>query len=325
VAADDLDRRLEERAETILKLLSRPNLQPGAWRLRNAELRKNLDRLQTAVRDVQRLRREGTLDSKHTRALEQLLLADEDPAAYNADSLGLLLEPVDQLLVEAGDARLVCSLLEIEYVRDDLEAGGEIPTWSTLFAERLQASQDYAAGKTLSDEQLEKARRRLSMLLRARHTAYALARARSTTKAQRLLWLTPVVTALAVALILVAGWVGDDVDWQDGLLVAIAGALGATLAAVFRLRDQLARLGDLRTFWYAFPLQIPLGAVAGLFLWIVLESGLVEVAGDSDWAVSGAVAFVAGFSEPFLLKTVERIAGGAEEEQKPAGEESQAG
>jgi hypothetical protein len=327
VAADDLDLRLETRAKRILELLSRPNRHPKEWRLRNAELRKNLDRFQTAVRDVQRLRRDGTLASKHERALEELLLADKDPAEYNADSLGLLLEPVDQLLVDAADEKLVCTLLEIEYVRDDFEGGGEIPTWSTLFDERLQASQDFAAGKEPSAAQLEEAKRRLSMLLRARHSTYALRRARSTTKAQRLLWLTPVVTALALALVFAAGWVGDDVDWQDGLFVAIAGALGATLAGVFRLRDQLARLGDLRTFWYAFPLQIPLGAVAGLFLWIVLESGLVEVSGDSDWAVAGAVAFVAGFSEPFLLKTVERITGAGTEAEgnKATCQESKAG
>ena len=125
------------------------------------------------------------------------------------------------------------------------------------------------------------------------------------------------VTALAIVLIVVAAWVGEDTSWREGLLAAISGAVGATLAAVLKLRDQAAQhLRELRTFWYAFPLQIPLGAIAGLFLWIVLESGLVEVGGSGeDWAIASTVAFVAGFSEPFLLRTVERIAGGDEEEQ----------
>jgi hypothetical protein len=58
---------------------------------------------------------------------------------------------------------------------------------------------------------------------------------------------------------------------------------------------------------------VPIGAVAGLFLWIVLESGLVEIAGrGDDWAVEAAVAFAAGFSEPFVLKTVARITGGGD-------------
>lgn len=316
MAADELDGRLERRADEMLALLSRPtgHPSPSAWRLRDPELRKNLDRFQTAIRDVQRLRREDSLKDEYEEALTRLLLSERDPASYNADSLGLLLETVDQLVVDAGDARLIASLLEIEYVRDASEGGGDIPTWSTLFAERLAVSQDFAAGK-VDASGLAEAKRSLSMLLRARHVEYARRRARNATKALRLFWLTPVVTALAVALIVVAGWVGDEATWREGLLVAIAGAVGATLAAVLKLRDQVARLGDLRTFWYTFPLQIPLGAVAGLFLWIVLESGLVEVGGGGeDWAVASAVAFVAGFSEPFLLKTVDRIAGGAKDE-----------
>jgi hypothetical protein len=318
VTGDRLDARLDARARAILELLSEPARRPARWFLRNPELRKNLDRFQTAIRDVQRLRRAGLLEQEHEEALVALLLSDKKPETYNADSLGLLLESVDQLIVEAGDAKLVSSLLEIEYARDASEGGGDIPTWSTLFPDRLAASQDFAEGKNLGETELAEARRRLSMLLRARHSVYALRRARSTTKAVRLLWLTPALTALVVALIVLAGWVADDAGWGEALLVAVAGAVGATLAATFKLRDTLPRLGDLRTFWYTFPLQIPLGAVAGLFLWIVLESGLVDVAGSSDWAVAAALAFAAGFSEPFLLKTVERIVGEKDEKlEKP--------
>jgi hypothetical protein len=316
VTGDKLDSRLDARARAILELLSEPAWRPARWFLRNPELRKNLDRLQTAIRDVQRLRRTGPLAQEHEDALVALLLSDKRPETYNADSLGLLLESVDQLIVEAGDAKLVSSLLEIEYARDASEGGGDIPTWSTLFRDRVAASEEPADGRDLSETELAEARRRLSMLLRARHSVYALRRARSTTKAVRLLWLTPALTALVVALVVLAGWVADDAGWGDALLAAVAGAVGATLGAAYKLRDTLPRLGDLRTFWYTFPLQIPLGAVAGLFLWIVLESGLVDVAGSSDWAVATALAFAAGFSEPFLLKTVERIVGAKGEEQE---------
>lgn len=324
MTGDKLDARLDKRATAILELLSEPARRPSRWFLRDPELRKNLDRFQTAIRDVQRLRRTGLLTKDHEDALVALLLSDKEPEAYSADSLGLLLESVDQLVVEAGDAKLVSSLLEIEYARDASEGGGDIPTWSTLFAERLTASQDFAEGKSLSETELDQARRRLSMLLRARHSVYALRRARSTAKAARLLWLTPALMALVVALIVLAAWVAEDAGWGEALLVAVAGAVGATLAAAFKLRDTLPRLGDLRTFWYTFPLQIPLGAVAGLFLWIVLESGLVDVAGSQEWAVAAALAFAAGFSEPFLLKTVERIVGGVkdDEPEKPSSEHS---
>jgi predicted cobalt transporter CbtA len=130
----------------------------------------------------------------------------------------------------------------------------------------------------------------------------------------RLVWLAPVMAGLAVALIIVIDLAADDASWRSGLLVAVAGALGATLSGALKLRDQLPRIASMRTFWYAFALQVPIGAVAGLFLWIVLESGLVEIAGQqgADWAVEAAVAFAAGFSEPFVLKTVERITGGGD-------------
>lgn len=316
MAPDELDERWEQRANEVLKLLSQPTREPKARRLRNPELRKNLDRFQTAIRDVQRLKRQGSLSDGDEAALERLLLTGEDPAELNADALGALLETVDQLMVDIGDARLIASLLEIEYVRDTVEGGGDIPTWGTLFAERIDFSQTFATGND-DDAGLDGAKRMLSLLLRARHVEYARRRARDTTKAQRLFWLTPVVTALAIVLIVVAAWVGEDTSWREGLLAAISGAVGATLAAVLKLRDQAAQhLRELRTFWYAFPLQIPLGAIAGLFLWIVLESGLVEVGGSGeDWAIASTVAFVAGFSEPFLLRTVERIAGGYEEGQ----------
>ena len=44
-----------------------------------------------------------------------------------------------------------------------------------------------------------------------------------------------------------------------------------------------------------------------------MESGLLEIGGQgTGWAIEAAVAFAAGFSEPFTLKTVERITGGGD-------------
>jgi hypothetical protein len=226
-----------------------------------------------------------------------------------------LLEEVDQALIAVGDESFLCSLLELEYARDEQEGGGDITTWRTLYKRKpIAASVEYANGETVAASALEEARRKLSVLYRTRQSLYGLARARSGTKAMRLVWLAPVMAGLAVALIIVIDLAADDASWRSGLLVAVAGALGATLSGALKLRDQLPRIASMRTFWYAFALQVPIGAVAGLFLWIVLESGLLEIAGQqgADWAVEAAVAFAAGFSEPFVLKTVERITGGGD-------------
>ncbi|MDP9491046.1 MAG: hypothetical protein M3P42_02410 [Actinomycetota bacterium] len=301
--SDTLDERLESRANDILALLANTDL-TRPRRLRSPEFRKNLDRLCTAVRDTQRLRRAGLLESDHEEQLERLLLTPKELTTLNSDALGLLLESVDQVLVDAGDEKLLDALLETEYLRDKDERKGPIPTWSTIHGENRPTE--------LADK-----KRDLSTLLRVRHSIYSLRRAREGTKATRLVWLAPILWAMVGAFIALGDWVADEASWREGLLVAVAGAMGATLAAAFKARDTLPRLSDLRTFWYGFALQVPIGAVAGLFLWIVLESGVVEVAGSSgeEWAVAVALAFVAGFSEPFLFNIVERIAGGGADDK----------
>ncbi|MGH3035800.1 MAG: hypothetical protein ACRDMU_01335 [Gaiellaceae bacterium] len=310
MTSDEFHSALRARSQEILARLAL-----SGWRVwdrtvpRNPELRKNLERAHTAIADARWLERQGKLDAE-ARALLAELLQREPPTS--SDALGEQLEEVDQALIAVGDQSFLCALLEVEYARDEQEGGGEITTWRTLYRKKpIAASVKYADGETVSPAALEEARRKLSMLYRCRQSLYGLSRARSGAKAMRLVWLAPVMAVLAVALIIVVDVAAADASWRSGLLAAVAGGVGATLSGALKLRDQLPRIASLRTFWYAFALQVPIGAVAGLFLWIVLESGLVDIAGQGDdWAIVAAVAFVAGFSEPFVLKTVERIAGG---------------
>lgn len=234
-----------------------------------------------------------------------------EPGRLSSDSLGEVLQAADELLIEKGDELYVCGLLETEYARDSVDRGSGVATWSALYGEaRVAASREFAEGDAVTPKALDEAKRKLAALARTRHSLYALERARTMTKAARLLWVAPVLTTLIVATIVTIDLVAADTSWRPPLLAALAGALGATLSGTYKLRDQMPRLGVLRGFWYAFAVQPPLGAVAGLFVWIVLRSGFVAVVdAGPEWAIEAAVAFVAGFSEPFLLKTVERIAG----------------
>lgn len=302
---------LDMRAKGILDLLAR-----SGWKIwdrrvpRNPEQRRSLERLYTATSETTRLEREGTMDADGASRRALFALLDFEPP-NSPDALGQLLEEVDQLLIAVGDAQYVCSLLQVEYVRDQTEQSPEIVTWSMLYRTKpIQASVDFAAGQPVSVEAMAEARHKLSALYRARQFHYALARARVGMRAMRLLWLAPVMALLVIALIILVDVVAADLSWRVGLLVALAGALGASLSGAYKLRDQIPRLITLRTFWYAFALQLALGAVAGLFLWIVLLSGFVDLTTPGpEWAVDGAVAFVAGFSEPWVLKTVARIVG----------------
>jgi hypothetical protein len=98
--------------------------------------------------------------------------------------------------------------------------------------------------------------------------------------------------------------------WKPIVLAADAGALGATLSGVFRVRDQLRRLDELRAFHPAMYVQPLIGACAGLIVLLVLESNAVSFnAVDAKSAAArGLLAFAAGFSEPFFLGIVERVA-----------------
>jgi hypothetical protein len=309
----EFDERTVELTEEVLELLSLPRWPP--WRgPRDPELRKNLGRLHMALADARRLAAEGALDTAGQREL--LARIDKlEPASLNADSAGELLEAVDQQLIAAGDQTLLCSLLEAEYQRDEGEETRLVVTWSDMYDQKpIAASRTFRAGKTVDAADLEEAQNKLAALYRTRAMAYGLSRARTMTKAKHLLLVPPVLIPVLVAVVVLADRVSKGVTWREGALAAVAGALGATLSSGYALRDQLPRIGQLRAFGYLFAAQAPLGAAAGLFLWLVVASGLLSVAHSDDSLVRAAVAFVAGFSEPFVLSTVARIAG---TEKKP--------
>jgi len=86
--------------------------------------------------------------------------------------------------------------------------------------------------------------------------------------------------------------------------------LGATLSGTMRIRDDLRDLDDLRSFWPAMRVQPLVGATAGLVVLLLMESGALDIGRDDSghWAGRALLAFAAGFSEPFFLGLVQRVA-----------------
>lgn len=234
------------------------------------------------------------------------LLKGLDMATLNHDASGALMEAVDELLIANGDIRFLWQVLVAEYDRDRIEVNTPVVTWSKIGFDHIKPP-TLADGKTL-----ERVRVQLLALYRTRAMSYGLERTRSMARARRLLFLEPVLLVLVLALVPTIDAAVAHVSWRGAALAALAGAVGATLSGAFKLRDQAPRVSDMRVFWGAFAVQPLVGAVAGLFLLLVLLSGIVKLADNgNEWATRGAIAFVAGFSEPFLLKTVGRIAGGS--------------
>ncbi|RKH48152.1 hypothetical protein [Corallococcus sicarius] len=106
------------------------------------------------------------------------------------------------------------------------------------------------------------------------------------------------------------------------LLTAMAaGALGSVLGGVYTLRDEIMSIRQLRAFWPVLTAQPFVGATAAMLLFAVLTSGLIKVANldveSFTWQHHTVFGFLAGFSEPFFLGVVKRVAGLADEKKAP--------
>jgi hypothetical protein len=219
------------------------------------------------------------------------------------------------LLVQRQD---IHGLLQLELRRDTLEKGAA-RSWSGIMDPALL---DKLIGEFKTDigaETCSEAIATLRLLFAQRQRLTRIQLARQRVKAAYMLWMTCLLFALSVGFAagLVLAPLPGDTGWAGTLiLVAFAGALGSALSSVLRLRDQIARLGDLRAFWPIAFAQPFVGAATGLVVYLILQTGIVHL-GDVDTKTIGAsaqglVAFLAGFSEPFFLGTVQRLSTSAD-------------
>ena len=124
---------------------------------------------------------------------------------------------------------------------------------------------------------------------------------------------------LGLGTIALVSTTGSHSVWRAFAVAALAGALGSTLSGVLRLRDQLLRMDELRAFKPAMLVQPLVGASAGALVFLLLASRALSV-GSLDpaaWPSPGVLGFVAGFSEPFFLGLVDRVAGLPEQRPDP--------
>jgi hypothetical protein len=106
---------------------------------------------------------------------------------------------------------------------------------------------------------------------------------------------------------------------RNALVAGITGALGSTLSGFYKLRDEEGGITALRSFRSAMWAQPFVGAVVGVLLWLLLLSGMIAIGvsspgqgGDILWTKLSVFCFLAGFSEPFFLGLVQRVAGAAD-------------
>ncbi|HXP14192.1 MAG TPA: hypothetical protein VN907_02670, partial [Actinomycetes bacterium] len=184
-------------------------------------------------------------------------------------------------------------------------------TWRSLYGDELPAllpggvTRHPEAAPPAGLEEVEATRERLARLMHVKESQAQAVKARWALKA-RVTGPTILVLLLAVAAFAaaVARMAADD---QALWSATAAGAAGAALGGLLRLRDEVTLGTQARQFWLFFVGQVLVGVAAGVLTFLVDDGGLVAVAGGS--AGVAAVAFAVGFSEAAFVGLLARLGG----------------
>jgi hypothetical protein len=286
------------------------------WRrdVRSPELKKALGYVRAAIGEVRRLF--ALPPDEHplcTPEIKERLreTLDQPVRSLNVDSAWELYNDLKAMLLFLGNADYVGALLDNEAER--AKDASRWHSWTQHFSEKeLQNLRDNYERGTLDRRLQGQAVAKLSKLYQFRAEAGRERRVKAAQKRRYLIGLAPALFALQVALVFaIDAAAGEDPVWKQIFVAGTAGALGATLAGTIKIRDHIGGLDDLRSFWPAMLVQPVVGATAGLIVLLVIETGTLDggsASASGSWAGRALVAFAAGFSEPFFLGLVQKVA-----------------
>ena len=210
--------------------------------------------------------------------------------------------------------------------KDDKPSGESVPTngdiKSTSEDEKTLAEDDSLDQSMLNQEDEETLINKekihgLTALYLARSNEGRHIRARARIKKQYLDIVSIIMAILLVGIFVVMSIILGGANWKielvpsfaGALMACIGGALGSTISSTLKLRDQIGRIDDLREFSPLIVVQLVVGAISGLIIYSVFESGVIVIGNpeSNEWAYYTILGFIAGFSEPFFLGTIKRI------------------
>jgi hypothetical protein len=197
-----------------------------------------------------------------------------------------------------------CSaLLRQRTAAEYAEQEATLPTWRGFYGpEPPDILGDRAIDE--SNEVVAVTRARLHRLVAAGFWLYRPLRARRTLRIRAVTVLGPVLV-LAGAGLGVALWQARVAGWTV-VLAAAAGLTGAALSGFIKFRDEVRLGAQVRQFMPFYLVQLTVGAVFGLLVVLVVAAGWLT--SETNTAVIGIISFAAGFSEPFAVGLVTKVA-----------------
>lgn len=277
------------------------------------ELRKALGVIQVRLSETRRLvAAEKAQDMlEHDPCGQELVsLLGPEPSELDIDAAWELSGAIRRLNVRFRNREFLASRLEYELRRS--EKAGQWHSWDKHFAmqeleELIKAFKHRT--QAVTPPVVDRAIDRLTFLYLQREEAGRDRRARAALKRHYLSRLWIVLLLLLVGFGLSFNVATNWSIWEAVVLTLCAGALGSAVSGIFKVRDQLVQLDELRSFWPAMRVQPLIGACGGVILLLALQSHAISIGtvsdGQSGW---GLLAFIAGFSEPFFLGIVQHVA-----------------
>ena len=278
----------------------------------------------------------GSLEQRIHGYLERLkhLLPSDAKASLDRETARELPNEVQCMLLEvAAEAKrrdYLQARLDEEQRREQQREASTVRWSDILDPDDLSGLRDALAQPDTSRPDPDTARtaRRavemLATLYQARNHAEREQRAHDRVRDARLQWVTrwlllllvPAAALLVVAFSLAAS--NRQVEWlEDAVgvaLVLMVGGLGSALSGTRRLLGVVLLRGELDRFQAAFRAQVLVGGALGLVALLLYEVGSLPtfqaIRGFPDVVPVVLYAFLAGFSEPFVLGVVQGLIGG---------------
>jgi hypothetical protein len=283
-------------AHAVQAVLDTQRVRSRPWRSRDPHLMEILQKMVVAIDEARSAaRRADTNDAREEVAGLCATLKDPNRASVlSRESAAELLDTVNRAVIRLGDDAYVEAV-----VRSELRARQADRNSLPSSGAEEDGLMERTLGGNAARAWLLDTLKREGDFQRRRWTRLRLKR--------RLMWrFAAGMTVAVLATATTAWWAGAELT--NTSLAVSAGAMGSAVSGLFKLRDEIAKSRDIVEFSAIGAGQIAVGAAAGIFVLFLVEIGVLGEDGTDRWASVGALAFAAGFSEPFLLGTVGSIA-----------------